>query len=961
MTLRGPLAGVFILAILLGTGPVRAAEQAAALGDKVANSNQLRDLRGNRRALHDFKGHKAIVLVFVGADCPISNLYLPGLIDLEKKYRAKDVQFLGVYPNEQEDFDQVAAHAFDRDLPFPVLKDFGQKLADHVGVTRVPTVAVLDGDFALRYRGRIDDRYGVNARRDKATRDDLAQALEELVAGKKVSVAETEADGCLLDRGGKKTAKTGMTYTKDVARILQRRCQGCHRPDEAAPFSLLTYDDAAKHGRMLREVSTQRRMPPWGADGRYGHFNNDRRLTADEIDTLTAWVDAGMPRGDENDMPKPVNWPKGWAHGQPDQIFSMPEDFEVPADGVLPYQRYIVNTGFTEDRWIRVAECRPGMRGVVHHIVVYILKPGQPEPQAIDGTLSVLAEWAPGDLGLVCPPDTALRVPKGAQLVFEMHYTPNGTVTKDRSSVGVIFAKEPPKYELFTNIFANDSIQMQPNDPHYRAEATWRLRADARILSFLPHMHWRGQDYFYEVIYPDGKRQTLLSVPRWDFNWQNVYQLQEPLKLPKGARLHAVAHWDNSRNNPLNPDPTKSVRWGLQTWDEMMVGWVAYVWERPGTAEELAKNPQSQADMLFERLDRNGDDVITPDELGERMRPLLMAVNGKVPEKMTREEFAKIYEELRKRFPRKPGGRFGGGADKPADGAKKPEPQAESPKPAAPEKSTPTVKIGGNFEVEAIKDIAYYEGDGADQNKHKLDLFVPKGQKDFPVLLFIHGGGWTSGDRKMYGRLGETFAKNGVGTVIISYRLTPQVQHPGHIEDVARAFAWTHANISKHGGRADQIFVTGHSAGGHLAALLATNETYLKPHKLSLREIKGAMPLSGVYSITPGRLEKVFGKDEEVCVSASPIKHVSGKEPPFLIVYADGDSANCASQSEKLCETLTSKKVEASVLKVKDRTHVTIMMRLAMNEADTATQALLEFIAKHSDLKLKVREEKKTE
>jgi acetyl esterase/lipase len=965
MTHRGPLAGLVLLALVGATAlPALAADKAAAIGDRVVNSNSLRDLRGNRRALHDFKDHKAVVLVFLGADCPISNLYLPGLIELEKNYRSKDVQFLAVYPNEQEDLDQVAAHAYDRDVPFPVLKDFGQKLAESVGATRVPTVAVLDGQFTLRYRGRIDDRYGSSSRREKATRDDLTQAIDEVLAGKKVTVPETETDGCLLDRGQKRAAKKNVTFAKDVAVVLQRRCQNCHRPDEAAPFSLLTYDDAAKHGRMIKEVTAQRRMPPWGADARYGHFNNDRRMTRDEIDTLTAWVDEGMPRGDDRDLPRPMTWPKGWAHGQPNVVFSMPQEFEVPADGVLPYQNYVVSTNFTEDRWVRVAECRPGARGVVHHIVVYILKPGQQQPEAIDGTLSVLAAWAPGDLGLVCPPDTALRVPKGAQLIFELHYTPNGTVTKDRSAVGVTFAKEPPKYELFTNIFANDSIQMGPNDPHYRAEATWRLRADARILSFLPHMHWRGQNYHYEVVYPGGKREPLLSVPRWDFNWQNVYQLQEPLKLPKGARLHAVAHWDNSRNNPLNPDPTKSVRWGLQTWDEMMVGWVAYVWERPETAAELAKNPPSQADMLFDRLDRNGDDVITPDELGDRVRPLLAAALGKVPEKITREEFAKIYEEMRKRMPRKPG-RFGGGDNKPADGAKKPEPQPErkpeAPKPAPPDKAAPAVKIGGSFEVETIKDIAYYDGEGADSNKHKLDLFVPKGQKGFPVLFFIHGGAWTSGDRKMYSRLGETFAKNGVGTVIISYRLTPQVQHPGHIEDVARAFAWTHANISKYGGKADQVFVTGHSAGGHLAALLATNETYLKPHKLSPRDIKGVMPLSGVYNLTPGRLDKVFGTSEEALASASPIKHVNGKEPPFLIVYADGDMPGCEKASEGLCELLKGKKVEASTLKVKDRTHISIMLRLAASEADPVTQGMLEFVARHSDLKLMPREEKKTE
>jgi len=600
--------------------------------------------------LQGFTGNKALVLVFLGADCPVANLYVPRLLELEKQYRSKQVQFLAIYPNENEDFDQVAGHASDRDLPFLVVKDFGQRLATLTGVTRVPTVLVLDGDFQLCYRGRIDDRYGVAARKPKATREDLAEAIAEVLAGKKVTVAETEADGCLLDQGRKQPAKTEVTYSRDVAPILQKQCQVCHRADQTAPFTLLSYEDAVKHASMIKEVTTQRRMPPWHADPRFGKFDNDRRLSRAEIDTLSAWVDSGMPRGDAKELPKPIDWPKGWAHGKPDLVISMPEEFEVPAAGVLDYKNWIIETNFTEDRWVQIAEGRPGTPSVVHHIVVYIMREGQKGPIGPDGNLSILVGWAPGDLGLVCPPDTALRVPKGAKLRFEMHYTPSGKAIKDRSSVGITFAKKPPKYEMFISEFANTSIEVPAHSPHYKAEATFRFRADARILSFAPHMHWRGKDYRYEVIYPDGKKETLLSVPRWDFNWQNVYRFQEAIKVPEGARVHAVAHWDNSVNNPLNPDPKKSARFGLQTWEEMMVGFVAYVWERPETAAELAKKPLSQADQLFDRFDVNGDGFITPDEIPARMRPLLLASGVKMPEKISREEFAKLMEEMRKRL-----------------------------------------------------------------------------------------------------------------------------------------------------------------------------------------------------------------------------------------------------------------------------------------------------------------------
>ena len=626
-----------------------------ALGEKVVATTQLRDVRGGRRPLDGFTKNKAVVFVFLGADCPVSNLYLPGVLDLEKKYRAQGVQFLAVYPNEPEDVDQVAGHAADRDVPFLVLKDYGQKLADAVGITRVPAVAVLDGGLVLRYRGRVDDQYGVTAKRPKPTRHDLEEALDEVLADKPVSTPETEADGCLLARGGRKVERPGVTFAKDVAPILQGRCAACHRDGQAAPFALANYDDAVKHAAMIQEVTGQRRMPPWQADSRYGKFTNDRHLTRAEIDTLSAWVDGGKVRGDDKDLPKPVEWAKGWVHGQPDQVFTMTEEYEVPPTGVLPYQNWIIETKFTEDRWIKVAEARPGAPEVVHHVVAYILREGTNNPIGPDGNLGILVGWAPGDLGLVCPPDTALRVPKGARLRLEMHYTPNGKKTKDRSSIGVQFADKPPKFELLMNEFANMGFEVPAGDAHHKAEATFRLRADARLVSVTPHMHWRGKDYLYEVIYPDGKKETLLSVPRWDFNWQNQYRFTEPVKLPKGSRLHAVAHWDNSTLNPLNPDPTKPVRFGLQTWDEMMVGFAAYVWERPETAIELAKNPPSLAEQIFDRIDSNGDGVITADEVPKQFKFMLATAGFPADGKMTREEFVKQFGSLLQKFGPKKG------------------------------------------------------------------------------------------------------------------------------------------------------------------------------------------------------------------------------------------------------------------------------------------------------------------
>ncbi len=252
-------------------------------------------------------------------------------------------------------------HAYDRDVPFPVLKDFGQRLADMLGVARVPAVVVLDKDFVLRYRGRIDDRYGVAAPAEGERATIWRRPSRKCWPAGKVSVAETEPDGCLLDRAGKKPARADITYSKHVAPILQKRCQACHRPEQAAPFALMSYDDAVKHARMIKEVTTQRRMPPWHADPRYGKFSNDRRLTDKEIDTLAAWVDAGTPAATTRTCPRPSPGPRVGRMGKPDLVLQMPQEFEVPADGMLPYKHFTIDPGFKEDVWVVKAEARPGV------------------------------------------------------------------------------------------------------------------------------------------------------------------------------------------------------------------------------------------------------------------------------------------------------------------------------------------------------------------------------------------------------------------------------------------------------------------------------------------------------------------------------------------------------------------------------------------------------------------------
>ncbi|CAN5455000.1 redoxin domain-containing protein [soil metagenome] len=553
----------------------------AVLGRKIADFS-LPDAKGTRVELAQFKQAKAIVVVFVGTECPISNSYLPRLAELSKQYADKGVQFLAINANRQDSPARVGEHAKENALPFPVLKDAGNRIADQFGAVRTPEAFVLDADRAIRYHGRIDDQYGVGFKRPAPTRRDLLLALDEVLAGKDVEQAETPPAGCFIGRVTKPKEAGNVTYAKQVSRILQQNCQECHRPGQIGPMSLATYDDALAWSETIREVLQDGRMPPWFADPRYGHFANDRRLSDADRSALVAWLDAGMPRGDDKDMPPPRVFESTWSISKPDVVLQMPEEYAVPANMPpkgIPYKRFRVSTGFKEDRWVESAEARPGATQVVHHIIVFVIPPGE-EFFAGNPKTPVLTGTAPGDMPMMLPEGMAKKIPAGSDLIFEMHYTPNGAAQKDRSSVGLVFAKEEPKYEVFTIPVSNPAFKIPAGADNYKVEQTYAIRRDALLLSFMPHMHLRGKDFLYEIVFPDGKKETLLSIPHYNFNWQAGYRLSEPRSMVKGMKIHTVAHYDNSSKNPNNPDPKKVVTWGDQTWEEMMIGWMDLAFER---------------------------------------------------------------------------------------------------------------------------------------------------------------------------------------------------------------------------------------------------------------------------------------------------------------------------------------------------------------------------------------------
>jgi mono/diheme cytochrome c family protein len=410
-------------------------------------------------------------------------------------------------------------------------------------------------------------------------------------------------------------ASSAVTFTRDVAPILYKNCAVCHRPGEVAPMSLLSYKEVRPWARSIREVVAERRMPPWLADPHYGEFSNDRRLSQKEIETIIAWVDGGAKEGDVKELPPaPAFSDSGWKFGKPDVVLSMSVEASIPADGVVPYRHFVVPTNFTEDKYIQFAEIKRGDPSVVHHVIVSVREPGQgPLPPAGELNLGAAANregeartaqqgsgarsnnpdgmllgWAPGMSPLMLRPGQAKLVKKGSVLIFQMHYTTNGQPSKDRTSIGLYFAKGPiEKRVITTGAFSRDLV-IPPGEPNYESKSTFTFKEDSHILGFMPHMHVRGKDFEYKLVYPDGTSKVLLRVPRYDFNWQLNYFLKEPVAAPKGSRIECVAHHDNSERNKFNPDPSKEVRWGPQTWEEMMIGWFDYTLDSQDLSKETA-------------------------------------------------------------------------------------------------------------------------------------------------------------------------------------------------------------------------------------------------------------------------------------------------------------------------------------------------------------------------------------
>jgi len=576
-----------------------------------------------------WNGAKATIIALSSTTCPLCQKYGPTLAALEDSYSKKGVKFVFVNPSTTESAGEMSQLIKQLGLNGPYVHDPKGTWTQKLGAKTTTETFVLDKNGKLLYRGAVDDQYAIGAALPKPKNRYLANALDAVLAGKPVKVSATSAPGCLLNGESVAMNEAIPTFHGKIQHIVQRSCMPCHRPGGVAPFSLDGYEAVKSRAKMLEFVVDEGIMPPWFAK-QGGPWRNDMSLPDADKAALKAWIAGGTPKGDPKDAPVPNSYVSGWTIGKPDATFQLPEPVTIKESGVMPYANINVPTNFTEDKWVEKIEVLPGDKRAVHHILVFV----RTAESANQGRLQRVADpdareelggffgiYVPGNSALTYPKGLAKRIPKGAVLRFQIHYTPYGKASTDQSKIGFVFAKEPPKSEVHTASVANLRFAIPPGDPNYQVDAQLRVPTDVQLLSFLPHMHVRAKAAKYELT-AGGKTTALLDVPRYDFNWQLNYVLQFPISVKAGDTLKFTAWYDNSDKNPANPDPTKTVRWGSQTFDEMHLGYIEYITpgEKPGEGGAgLRRRPGGArtgagVEATFKRLDRNSDGFLTKEE-----------------------------------------------------------------------------------------------------------------------------------------------------------------------------------------------------------------------------------------------------------------------------------------------------------------------------------------------------------
>ncbi len=535
---------------------------------------------------------KATVFVFATTQCPISNIYMPRVTELARAYADKGIRFFLVDPNREDSAATLRAYAKQRGLTFPVVQDTNLAVADWLAASRTPEAVVVKPDGDIFYRGRIDD----NQDRTRVVHTDLRDAIDAVLAGKSIDHPRTMSFGCAIFRDTVKTvtaraSAAKVTFSRDIAPVLNKNCVVCHRAGESAPFALQSYQQARTWAAALKDYTSRRIMPPWKASAGAGEFHDARILTDTEIAKIAQWADSGAPEGNPKDLPAAPRFPDPatWSLGKPDMVAEPPRPYHLDAEGPDVYRNFVLPMDFQQDRLISAMEFKPGNRAVVHHIVLYVdtsayslkldgkdTEPGYTVPGTGIGILNAQwgEVWVPGRTPRLLPPGVAIKIPKGSKLVMQVHYHKNGVAQSDTSKVALYYAKGRVQQMMHTIPLVNPAISLKPGDPSQSLKMSFTLPVDTHLHTIFPHMHLLGREMKATATLPDGGKRTipLITVNDWDFNWQETYAYKQPMALPKGTRIEIIATFDNSEANPRQTShPPKLVRWGEQTTDEMCV------------------------------------------------------------------------------------------------------------------------------------------------------------------------------------------------------------------------------------------------------------------------------------------------------------------------------------------------------------------------------------------------------
>lgn len=544
----------------------------------------LREIEGREASLSArLREARGLVIAFFGATCPISGKLGPELARLEKRVAAQGLRLLLVCPVAAESAADIRAFTTAHGLSSPVVHDRDGALATALAATTTTECFLMDAARTLVYRGAVNDQYGLGYAKEQASRHYLREAIAALLSGGAPEVAATTAPGCELDRrpAAVPAAASGLTYHDQIERILQTHCVECHRRDGVGPFSLETYEDVVENAGMIRRQVERGVMPPWFAapppEGTASPWSNDAALPERDKAELLAWLAGDRPRGNPVDAPLPRRFPTEWELGAPDAIVQLSAPINIKAEGTMPYQFVKVPTDFPEDRWVRAYEILPTDRSVVHHVIVQVHEKGARVRDRGEGSEGYWAAYVPGNTHHAYPPGFAKKLPAGATVSFQIHYTPNGRATRDQLRLGLHFAKEPPQYVVHTAAVAHARLSIPPHVARHVEVKEQTVPGNMNLTGLMAHMHVRGRAFKFEVLPPGGgEAEVLLDIPRYDFNWQLRYDYAQPKFLPAGSRVRLTAVFDNSAGNPANPDPDKTVRWGPQTHDEMMIGYFEY-------------------------------------------------------------------------------------------------------------------------------------------------------------------------------------------------------------------------------------------------------------------------------------------------------------------------------------------------------------------------------------------------